>query len=254
MLDSDAGPHLGAAAADPDAHGAGGDRLPDQHRRPAPAARPGVPRHGRRGHSRLGQAALPAGQDDQPTGTFTFSDVLARELVIEEPASAVSPHLADHTPALITRQRLLARPENPAAPAGPGSVPTAGGSSMPSACSGTVIEPSCSSAASTSSFQVIADRSPSASAATAGAAARLEADAAQESAGTIQPAGPGCASPNTSTALTPRLVRPSRRPGRAGGQAPAQIRHHLKHGQQHRVGADRARRQLGGARNAKGGA
>jgi N-acetylmuramoyl-L-alanine amidase len=30
------------------------------------------------------------GQDDQPTGTFTFSDVLARELAREEPASAVS--------------------------------------------------------------------------------------------------------------------------------------------------------------------
>jgi N-acetylmuramoyl-L-alanine amidase len=30
------------------------------------------------------------GQDDQPTGTFTFSDVLARELAREEPAPAVS--------------------------------------------------------------------------------------------------------------------------------------------------------------------
>ncbi len=30
------------------------------------------------------------GQDDQPTGTFTFSDVLARELAREEPASAIS--------------------------------------------------------------------------------------------------------------------------------------------------------------------
>ena len=30
------------------------------------------------------------GQDDQPTGTFTFSDVLARELAREEPTPAVS--------------------------------------------------------------------------------------------------------------------------------------------------------------------
>ena len=45
-------PHLGAAAAHPHARRARRDRLPDQHGRPAPAARSGVPRRRRRGHPR----------------------------------------------------------------------------------------------------------------------------------------------------------------------------------------------------------
>ena len=81
-------PRLGHPAADPDAGRAGRDGLPVQPRRTAPAARPGVPQHRRRGLLVAVKRLYLDGQDDQPTGTFTFSDLLARERE-RDPAEAV---------------------------------------------------------------------------------------------------------------------------------------------------------------------
>jgi N-acetylmuramoyl-L-alanine amidase len=106
------------------------------------------------------------GQDDQPTGTFTFSTYWPVSWSdprphgpprSPRPGARGSPHRTlDH--------RAAAAPlalRSPLRPAGAGvRTGRRPGSSMAPACRGTVIEPSsCSSAASTSSFQVIADRS-----------------------------------------------------------------------------------------------
>lgn len=76
-------PDVGSATSDPDANGPGRHRLHHQPARPRDAglhSRPAMPSP--RNPCRR-QAAVPAGQNDRPTGTFTFAELLAHELSVE---------------------------------------------------------------------------------------------------------------------------------------------------------------------------